>query len=159
MTEEFSFVAKITLLIFTRVSFPVRKGYSCWYWCMSLKYIGNVTSGSSSMLYISNIIYVVYVDSCEVSWFLLLCNHDSASAAIFLSPIIYSIFELYYCNTNIHRATQSVMKFLHIRFYGLYIFNCWPIKIVWNSSYVFIFKIIFFSFKAYPNCGSVTLPL
>ena len=49
----------------------------------------NVTSGSSSMLYSSDIVSVVYVDSCVFFGFTLLGNCDRASASLILSPRIY----------------------------------------------------------------------
>ena len=82
-------------------------------------------SDSYLMSYISDIFYVKYVDSFVVSWFLLLGNHDSASAAIFSLPGIYSISGTYYYNISLNHNTLSVFKFLRVTFlWSVDIFNC-----------------------------------
>ena len=92
---------------------------------MNLKDKLNVPSGSSLMLYSSNIVSVVYVDLCVVSLFLLLGNIDSASAAIFFSPRIYSISGPFSSNISLHCNALSLLKFLHVKIYwSVYIFIC-----------------------------------
>ena len=80
-------------------------------------------SGSSLVLYSSDIGYVKYVDSCVASLFPLLGNRYSASAAMFSLPGIYSISGPYLSNISLHRNTISVLKFLHvIILWSVYIF-------------------------------------
>ena len=89
---------------------------------MSLKDRGNVPSGISSMSKSSDIVSILYIDSCVVSWFPLLLHRDSASAATFFSPDIYSISGPYSPNIIHDRNTLSVLKFLRLTFYDQYIF-------------------------------------
>ena len=72
--------------------------------------------------------------SCVVSSLPLLGHRDSASAAIFFSTLIYSIYGPYSSNINLQRNTLLVFKFLHVRFLlSVYIFNILPNNIVHNS--------------------------
>ena len=71
------------------LSFSVKKGYYRWYWYISLNDRVNVPSRIYLMSYSSDIVFVVCVDSCVVSWFPLLGNRDSLSATIFFLTGIY----------------------------------------------------------------------
>ena len=91
---------------------------------MMLEDRGNVPSGSSSVPYSSDVVSVVYAVLCVVSLLPLLGNRDSASAAMFFLPGIYSISKPYSSNINLYRNTLSVLNFLHVKFlWSVYIFN------------------------------------
>ena len=120
---------KEPFLYYAHVSYSVSMGYFRWYWSISFKNRVNMPSFSSSVLYSSNIVFVKYVDSCVVSWFLLLGHHDSAYAAILFSPGVYSICRPYSSNISFHRNTRSVLNFLHVIFLRSVFF--WPNK-SWN---------------------------
>ena len=65
---------------------------------------------------------MLYFDLCVVSRFPLLGNCGRASAAMFFFPGIYSIYDPYSPKISLQHNTQSVLKFSHIIFYGMYIF-------------------------------------
>ena len=74
-------------------------------------------SGSSLVSYISEIVSVVYVDSCILFLLTLIGIRDSASTAIILLPGIYSIYGMYSSSISLHRNTQSVLRFHMLDFY------------------------------------------
>ena len=110
------------------------------------------------MLYMFYIVYVVYVDSCVVSQFLLICNRDIASDAIFLLLGIYVISGPYSSSINPHRNGRSVLKLLQdIFIWSVYIFILCLRNIVRNSFTVLTMLSNSFYMTLYRVCGPVSL--
>ena len=101
---------KIIYLDFLHVRFTTRLGYFCWYWSITLNVTGDVLSGTSLMPYCFDIVYIVWVHSCVVFWFLYLLNHDKASAYMYICPVIYLIYMILSLITNLHTNSLSVSK-------------------------------------------------
>ena len=131
--EWYFCIHKQICLIFSHLSFTISPGYLCLCQSNNLKFIAKFTARIYFILYYFGILSILKVYLCVVFWLSMFGNHDRVSCAIYFSPRIFSISELYYSSMNLHCNTLLLLKYSYVRFlWSVYILRFLPNKIVQN---------------------------